>query len=512
MFDQQCMDKLFQHTSDAVILVDDKNRIVQSNPACSLLLGYPLDELRNSSFEDIASEGTFNYLISQTIETKSEFSNIAGSFQHKDKHFIETHFSAHIWYSCDNLPVGSIYIIQSNLHNDDIQKKLEKSQRLESLGTLAGGITHDLNSVLSIATGNIMLSKQHIYRPEKMKLYLERIEDSCKRASDLCRQILAYSGMDRYTMTEHNPTELITSMQGILSSLEKHNSSIAYDLDAELPDIKVDTAQLQQVIVNLVNNAYEAVPPGTTPHIVVRTGQLEVTPRYFADAFGTRHSLSGQFIWLEVSDNGLGMDDSVRNRVFEPFFSTKHQSRGLGMSASLGIIRGHGGAIKVWSEPNKGTTVRILLPTSVAENEDIAAPIIDSIGRQPQLPSSLSGTILIVDDEEDIREMLRLNLESMGCHVLEASDGEEGLRVYENHKEEVSVILLDMAMPNMDGAEMMDALEALAEHAHIIVISGYSEKIVQGRFSNFKPEAFLYKPFEISELQTCLQQLLQEAA
>ncbi|MDX8383352.1 MAG: response regulator, partial [Ghiorsea sp.] len=356
------------------------------------------------------------------------------------------------------------------------------------------------------------LSKQHLYRPEKMKLYLERIEDSCNRASDLCRQILAYSGMGRYTMTETNPTEFITSMSDILTSLEKRHASIDYDLATELPNIKTGTPQLQQVLVNLVNNAYEAGPLGITPHVVVRPGQLEVTPAYFADAYGTRHSLSGQFVWIEVSDNGVGMDESMRNRIFEPFFSTKHQSRGLGMSATLGIIRGHGGAIKVWSDLHKGTTVRILLPAAIAQNEDIAAPIIDSFHSQRQTPITLSGTILIVDDEDDIREMLRLNLESMGCHVLEASDGEEGLKMYHAHQDDISVVLLDMAMPNMDGAEMMEALDQLDKRAHIVVISGYSEKVVQGRFSNFEPDAFLYKPFEIYELQTCLKQILNEGS
>ncbi|MDX8384121.1 MAG: PAS domain S-box protein, partial [Ghiorsea sp.] len=312
MFDQPSMGKLFQCTSDAVLLLDDNNNIVKVNPACIQMLGYSHQELRSTSFEQLISPATLNHLVIQNLDKKEEISKVAGTFQHKNGHKIDTRYSANIWYSNENVAVGSIFIVQANIHDEDIQKKLEKSQRLESLGTLAGGITHDLNNVLSIASGNVMLSKQHLYHPEKMKLYLERIEDSCQRASDLCRQILAYSGMDRYTMTESNPTEFITSMSDILTSLEKRHASIDYDLANELPNIKTDTSQLQQVLVNLVNNAYEAVPLGITPHVVVRTGQLEVTPAYFADAYGTRHSLSGQFVWIEVSDNGVGMDESMR--------------------------------------------------------------------------------------------------------------------------------------------------------------------------------------------------------
>ncbi len=508
MLDQQYMDIIFEHTSDAIILVDAEGNIVRTNPACASLFGHAQAELNNMPFNQMITEETKSAYLSHIIENKNKIYRASGVFHHKHGRSIQADFIAQTWL-IDNKAVGSFFMMQPQ--QSDVQNKMVKYQRLESLGTLAGGITHDLNNVLSIATGNVMLSKQHIYRPEKMKVYLERIEDSCKRASNLCRQILAYAGMDRYTMSKSNPSQLITTMKSMLSALEKHHSAIHYDLDTELPDIKVDSTQLQQVMVNLVNNAYESVPPGSKANITIRTGQLDVTPKYFADAFGTRHSLSGQFTWIEVSDNGVGMDDSTRNRLFEPFFSTKHESRGLGMSATLGIIRGHGGAIKIWSEPNQGTTVRILLPVIEAGNEDVAAPIIDSLNHQAA-PPTLSGTVLVVDDEDDIREMLRLNLETMGCTVLEAADGEEGIRMYRKHKEDISAILLDMAMPNMDGAEMMEVLESMAQYARIIVISGYSEKIVQGRFSNFKPDAFLYKPFEISELQDCLQSILQEAA
>ncbi|MDQ6989376.1 MAG: response regulator [Mariprofundaceae bacterium] len=507
MLDQQYMDNIFEHSSDAIILVDVKENIVRVNPACASLLGYKSTELQHAPLSNIISENTLHLHLGHRIEHQHQPYHSNGDFIHHNGHAIQAKFISQTWF-IDDKPAGSLFMLQAEQNN--LQHKLEKSQRLESLGTLAGGITHDLNNVLSIATGNVMLSKQHIYRPEKMKIYLGRIEDSCKRASNLCRQILAYSGMDRYTMTKTSPSQLVDSMQDMLSALRKHNNEIEYDLDEELPEIKVDTLQLQQVIINLVNNAYEAVPPGTKPHIVVRTGQLEVTPQYFADAFGTRHSLSGQFTWVEVSDNGVGMDSGVRSRIFEPFFSTKHESRGLGMTATLGIVRGHNGAIKIWSEPNQGTTIRILLPTAQAGNEDVATPVIGNTHQT--LPSTLSGAVLVVDDEEDIREMLRLNLEGMGCKVLEAADGEEGLRMYKKHQNDISVILLDMAMPNMDGAEMMESLENIAQYARIIVISGYSEKIVQGRFSNFKPDAFLYKPFEISELQSCLQSIFQEAA
>ncbi|MDX8412778.1 MAG: response regulator [Mariprofundales bacterium] len=381
--------------------------------------------------------------------------------------------------------------------------KLESVQRLESLGILAGGIAHDFNNILTAIRGNAMLAQRNC-QPENAR-YLQRIQEGTARAADLCQQMLAYAGKETLVIEPLNLSTLVDDVSKLIAISIDARIRVSIDLAETLPPVEGDHTQIQQIILNLITNANEAItgqPSWTDGAIAISTSLCEVDDTVFSDALCGSDLQAGVFVALDVTDNGCGMNEATIQRIFEPFFTTKFTGRGLGMSAILGIVQSHHGALLLDSEPNQGSHFRLLLPPT-------EKPLVEPVPSATVEPSAtLSGLVLIVDDEEVIREMATEVLEEIGLRTIMAENGQEGVELFRQHQSAIAVVLLDMTMPIMDGERCFHALRAIREDIPVVVASGYAEQDVFQVFGENNLAGFLHKPFNIETLQQTMQKIV----
>ena len=361
------------------------------------------------------------------------------------------------------------------------EERLRESQKLESIGLLAGGIAHDFNNLLVGVMGNASLAQDLAPPGSPITELLGGVLKTGEQLAHLTRQMLAYAGKGRFFLENLNLSDLIPEMCSLLQPSIPGKIELRLDLERGLPPIEADRGQMQQVFMNLVLNAAEAI--GTDAGLItVKTGLRRVND-------GDPANLApGEYVYLEVRDTGCGMDDATRGRIFDPFFSTKFVGRGLGLAAVGGIVRGHKGAITVASAPGKGSCFTILFPA--AANAIAVAPV---TARRTDL--SGSGTILVVDDERIVREMARKSLERQGYRVLLADHGLEAIDVFKRHPGDIALVFLDLSMPGMGGAEVLPELRKIRPHAKVVVSSGYSEAETMRMFAGQDVSGFLQKPF-----------------
>jgi len=385
----------------------------------------------------------------------------------------------------------------------DMQAQVEHMQRLESLGVLAGGIAHDFNNILTAILGNAaMAGRKALVDPLSTQGYLSKIVDSSERASDLCKQMLAYSGKGEFVLQSIDLSEMVGEITNLLEISISKSVIIKYHLTEQLPSVEADIAQIQQVIMNLIINASDAIADKSGV-ISISTGVMHADRDYLSSTSLDDTLPEGRYVYLEVSDTGSGMDQDTQAKIFEPFFTTKFTGRGLGMSAVLGIVRGHHGAIKLYSEVGRGTTFKVLLPMSDQPVEHLlpADPLVESW--------HASGTALIVDDEETIREIAGVMLEEMGFATLAAEDGVDGVKIYREHQKNIVVVLMDMTMPKMDGKSCFTELKRINNDVKVVLSSGYNEQEAISRFAGQGLAGFIQKPYTPEALQEKLQQVLK---
>ena len=335
-----------------------------------------------------------------------------------------------------------------------LERKLQESQKLESLGVLAGGIAHDFNNLLTGVLGNASLARMDLPPNSPVQPYLQQIEAAAARAADLCKQMLAYSGKGRFVVNRLDLNALIDDTTRLLQvSISKH-AVMKFHLASALPVVLGDATQLRQVVMNLVINASEAIGD-KSGFIAITTGLTRADRAYLSGAFFARDLPEGDYVSLEISDNGGGMPPEVLEKIFEPFFTTKFTGRGLGLAAVLGIVRGHSGALKVFSEQGWGTTFKILLPCAEGTAEELTAT-------SPGLADwKGSGKVLVVDDEETVRVTTARMLEATGFMTKLAENGRTGLEEFTADPDGFTLIVLDLTMPHMDGDEAFHAIREL---------------------------------------------------
>jgi len=371
---------------------------------------------------------------------------------------------------------------------EQMRKQVEHTQRLESLGVLAGGIAHDFNNLLSTIMGNASLAVNHLGEVDIVMKHMQRINTACSRAADLCQQMLAYSGQGDVKKDSLNLSELVQDMGQLLEVTLSKGVTIDFHLADPIRLMDADVARIQQVVMNLLTNANEAMSD-KQGEIRLTTGVVDVNQDFLQGCYANTNMTPGTYVFFEVDDHGCGMDDATRERIFEPFFTTKFTGRGLGMSAVLGIVRAHDGVLKIDSEVGEGTCIRALFPALDTESsllpphqesyEDLVADVI-----QPA-----EGLVLVVDDEESLREVAGMMLEDMGYQVLFAENGVQALDVFAQHMNDIDLVLLDLTMPKMGGEACMEALQELRADIPILVSSGYSaEQNMQ--FKNFLPKPY----------------------
>ena len=386
-----------------------------------------------------------------------------------------------------------------------MQERMEQTQRLESLGVLAGGIAHDFNNLLMAIMGYADLALMDLSPLSPAASDIAEIKVSSKRAADLCSQLLAYSGKGRLEEKTFSISELVEEMLHMLKTFISKKCVLNLNLKKDLPITAGDPSQMRQIIMNFVLNASEAIGEDNGM-IGVTTGTMVCTMEYFETGYVLKPEKPGLYVTLEVSDNGTGMDAETLNRIFEPFFTTKFTGRGLGLSAVLGIIRSHGGGLRVYSEPGVGTTFKVLFP--VAQEGSVPADVFSVGDEAADLNRRGHGTVLLVDDEETVRSVCCRKLNRLGFDVLTAENGLECVALYREKRDEIDLIILDLTMPIMGGEEAFRELRAINPEVKIVLSSGYTKMDVISRFSGKKISGFLRKPFTMGELLVVLSNLL----
>jgi PAS domain S-box-containing protein len=390
----------------------------------------------------------------------------------------------------------------------DITRRVEaetamlQAQKTESLGVLAGGVAHDFNNLLVPMLGQAQLAKAKLEDDHPAKQHVEKAVMAAERASEVTSQLLTYAGKHPFVPQVVDLNELILDNLHLFQVAVPENIAFYHELAEDLPAIEADHGQLQQVLMNLILNGVEAIGDAAGS-VAVRTKLVRDTavsgPEWFR---GGSSLLMGQYIMLEVTDSGSGMDAETMSRIFDPFFTTKYTGRGLGLAAVQGIIRNHKGGIFVRSKPGQGTTFAILLPP--AKEQALAnKPKSEKTG-QP-----LTGkTVLVIDDEIAVCEAVKDILSLISVRVLTADSGLTGIHLYREHQNEIDLILLDMSMPGMTGGETLAALKSINANAKVIVSSGYSQKHVEAQLEPSYVTAYMQKPYDLTRLTETVQKYL----
>jgi PAS domain S-box-containing protein len=373
-----------------------------------------------------------------------------------------------------------------------LERRLQQTQKLESLGVLAGGIAHDFNNLLTGILGHISLLRMHPSCNEELAQHAEHVEFAAARAADLCRQMLAYSGKGRFSVQRLVLDDLVRETTQLLKLSTSKSTSLELLLSAPNATVEADATQLQQVVMNLVLNASEACEDGQGL-VRVTTGIARVTHDELRDAFLAPDLPGGKYVFVEVADDGSGMSPETLSRIFDPFFTTKFTGRGLGLSAVLGIVRGHSGAIRVESTPGRGTKFRVLLPENEGEVHSAES------SRRPPDPRG-SGRVLVVDDEEIVRTVTARVLSTLGYTVITAADGREAIDTLQASHEPIDAVLMDLTMPKLDGVAAFEELRRLQRDLPVILMSGYNEQDAVARFAASGLAGFLQKPFSAATL------------
>jgi signal transduction histidine kinase/CheY-like chemotaxis protein len=384
--------------------------------------------------------------------------------------------------------------------NIRLQAQVERAQKLESLGVLAGGIAHDFNNLLMGILGNASLAVLELPEEHPATALIQEVEKIAQRASDLSQQMLAYSGKGKFEIKPMNLSSLIENMQNLLEVSISKNTMLEYQLDQKLPPVDIDSTQMQQVVHNLVTNASEA-SKGKADRIIVSTGVLNATTEYLTEIFYQSSTKPQPYVFVEVTDNGIGLDQNELMQIFDPFYSTKFTGRGLGLAVVMGIVRGHSGAIDVKSTVGLGSRFRILLPCS-------SLPIQITERQMHSIEWSGEGTILVCDDEESILEVSKKMIQRLGFDVILASNGQEAVSKFKQFQNKIVAIVMDLTMPYMDGIQAYTEISAVDASIPVILSSGYNEQELTSQFSNLGFAAIIQKPFTFQDLSKKLFETL----
>jgi two-component system cell cycle sensor histidine kinase/response regulator CckA len=386
-----------------------------------------------------------------------------------------------------------------------LQTKLQQAQRMESLGVMAGGVAHDFNNLLTGVIGNTDLAMMSLAPHSPVCSNLKEIQRSALKAADLCRQMLAYSGKGRFIIEPVDLNHVIEDVTHQLRTSLPRSVTLRRYLHHRLPRFTADPNQIEQVVSNLILNAAEAIT-GPDGCITVRTGQLEADTTYLDSLQLNDSMMPGSFIHLDIEDNGIGMDRVTQERIFEPFFTTKFAGRGLGLAGVAGILRGHGGGIRVQSEQGKGTRIRVLFPWDGIETPG-EYPVVELADGWRGF-----GRILVIEDEPVVRDVIRRTLAGLGFDMVLCPNGKDGLARFNERPTEWCLVLLDFTLPDIGGQEIFHHIHATRPDLPVLIMSGYDGKEISHLFRDQGISGCLQKPLRPGELVTAVQQAVSTKA
>ncbi len=437
--------------------------------------------------------------IVKRIQEQGEFTGMEFQFQRKDGGTVTGLMSGKLM-DVDGTPC-ILSITRDITDRKQAEEALRQSQKLESLGILAGGIAHDFNNLLTVVLGNLNLAQMYLPENTPAQPYLANMEATVLRATELTKQMLAYSGRGHFVVKPQNLNEVVREVTHLLEVSISKKIHLRFDLEPDLPSIHADAAQIQQVVMNLVTNAADAI--GDREGIIhLTTSTAVLDPQVLRQAYHSETLAPGQYVLLEVADTGIGMSPEVLARIFDPFYTTKATGRGLGLSAMLGILRGHGAGLHIQSVEGRGTSFRLCFPASGLPAVSVAPVVATKV--QP-----MRGRILLVDDEGLILQTMGAALQAMGLEVVTAEDGLQALEVFRAAGPPIDLVLMDLTMPRMDGREAFQAMHELDPSVPVVLSSGYTQQDTLQTLTGQGPAGFLQKPYQLMDLRLLLQKLLR---
>ncbi|MBW1942787.1 MAG: PAS domain S-box protein [Deltaproteobacteria bacterium] len=471
---------LFHTSADAIVLYDLEGKVNYINPAFSQIFGWTLEELEGKQLPFVPdSEKEATMASVGVIMGKGEaIQGLETKRYTKGGSLIEVNVSASRFHDHEGAPAGMLSILRDTSEKKQIEAQLQEAQRMEAIGTLAGGIAHNFNNLLMGIQGNASL-----------------VQNLVRSGSKLTNQLLGYAMGGRYEVKPIDLNRLVNDTAETFSAT-KREYRVSLELDHDLSMIKADSSQLEQVLMNLYVNAADAMPGGgdlfletsNTTHETMRTKPFKIKP--------------GAYVLLTVRDTGIGMDKATTDRIFEPFFTTKGLERGtgLGLASAYGIVKSHGGYIDVQSEKGQGTVFEIYFPasTEIALEESVWDGEI----------AEGHGTVMMVDDEEMVLEVGEAILEKLGYDVFPANSGKEALEIYRAHRDDIDIVVLDMIMPDMGGGETFDKLREMNPQVKVLLASGYSVDGQAGEILKRGCDGFIQKPFEMDHFSNKLREIL----
>ncbi len=500
---------LVESVSDAIVSTDLELRIISWNRAATTIYGYTLAEVVGQPLRDITC---FEFPDSNCDDVVA-FLRKTGKWEGEQIHRRRDGMLIALWssvsylYDSEGRRVGTVGVHRNITERKQAERLLPLAQQSEGLRLLAGGIAHDFNNILASILAQITLGLRQLPQGSKAAEHLTKAERATERAAELTRQLLAYTGQGAFLVEELHLTQFVYDKMKLITTLVPGHAQLEWRLQPQSHTIKIDRGHAQQVLINLVINAAEALPL-TGGVVWIETGEFTLRAEETALFVRGQQPKPGHYLSLRVSDNGVGMSTALLDLIFDPYYSTKEKGSGLGLAATLGIVRHYGGGLQVSSQEGQGSTFTVLLPAAALR--DPTASDIDAAGGglpttevQPTAADPINrrnAAILIIDDEMPIREALYDLLSSETVQVLLAADGHEGVNLYQAHQAQIDLILLDMKMPGMNGAQTLMALRAINPAVKVIFCSGYSEAEALKSIGDQPVVAFLQKPIEINLL------------
>jgi PAS domain S-box-containing protein len=496
--------ELFENVNDAVYILDRKGNILEANEAAFSRLGYSRENFFKLNLTRLIPQEDANTII-ETLGKKTEA-------QHPIKIILETcHYatdgnsipveihSRAIAYRGNNVILNVARDLSERIEAEEEKKQLEAqlthAQKMEAIGTLAGGVAHDFNNLLMGIQGYISLMRLDTDPEDPNDKYLHGIEENVMSAANLTEQLLGFARKGKYTP---RPTDLnmIVKKSARMFTRTRKEITVHRRCDESIWNVEVDQGQIEQVLINLYLNSWHAMPDGGD--LFIQTENIVLSNEYCKP-----YELSGgNYVKLSVTDTGIGMNQKTMDRIFEPFFTTKDVGKGtgLGLASAYGIIKNHNGIIRVYSEEGYGATFNIYLPASEAKDTEV-----------PEVKSDLvkgSETILLIDDEEGPIMVEELMLKELGYMVLTARSGKEAIELYEANQETLALVALDMIMPEMSGKETYERLKEINPNVKVLLVSGYSLNKQIEKLISMGCNGFIQKPFDILQLSQKLREVL----
>ena len=499
----------FQEMADGGLTVNAQGTILFSNQRLSEILGSPSEKLLGDRFQHFIIYDDIEALeaaLKKVFKDKTKADIVLRTNQNKIVR------SSIVAIEPRNPSSGqSACIVVADITESkrlEMERRHLLTQKLESLRTMAGGIAHDFNNQLMAVLGNLELALDDTPSNSMAEANIKKAIHATETSAALSRQMLTYAGSSLFSHVILDINVLLNEDIFMMQKVGANRLILNLADGGSLPRIKGDPDQIRRLLINILNNASEAIADNDG-QITVKTGVIDCDETCLNRSQLDKKPKPGPFVFLEVSDTGCGMDAETLHRVLDPFFTTKFIGRGLGMAEVMGIVKGHDGAITVDSEVGKGSTIRVLFPVfqktccPLNKTERVAEPHSSAAGSP-----SRKKTILVVEDEEMIRELVVSRLKVLGYDTMQASDGVEGIGVFRDGADKIDLVILDYVMPRMNGIEVFEELILIKPDVKVIISSGYSEDVVLERLTGPRPAGILQKPYKMEDLRSVLGGML----